>query len=185
MRSSARVTESERLEKNYRSEATKEVDVRRFFEVLRRSFSARRGLLRPLIRKARWVFHDSIVAAREYWCVDFGRGSDRAQRADAAGVRQRHHGEPGGALRLAAQRRLYQRRYLEALARAHQARQRDAPLRASRICSCSTRPEYLSPKSLFSWRFISGYARRFPEVSITRRWRSAPRRKERTRSSPR
>ncbi|HYL28000.1 MAG TPA: hypothetical protein VEW74_09215 [Candidatus Nitrosotalea sp.] len=24
--------------------------------------------------------------------------------------------------------------------------------------------EYLSPKHLFSWRFLSGYARRFPEV---------------------
>ncbi len=24
--------------------------------------------------------------------------------------------------------------------------------------------EYLSPKHLFSWRFISGYSRRFPEI---------------------
>ena len=75
--------ESERLEKNYRSEAAKEIAFDDFARYFNKFFKATR-LLRPLVRKTRWVF--PIATPREeYWSVDFRQGRDRAKRADAGG----------------------------------------------------------------------------------------------------
>src|SRR5579863_2470198 len=67
------IEENERLEKTYRSEAQKQIAFEDFSTYFTKFFKATR-LLRPFLRKARWVFPVD-VPEREYWCVDFGRSA--------------------------------------------------------------------------------------------------------------
>ncbi|HVN68239.1 MAG TPA: MBL fold metallo-hydrolase [Candidatus Binatia bacterium] len=153
--------ESERLEKTYRSEETKAVSFDDFSKYFNKFFKATR-LLRPLIRNTRWVFTID-KPQEEYWCVDFGRATieqrdrmpqeyDSLVTVSAAVLsgslrndvftnvdiskRWRVHIKKGSAMRHFV---------LTNLLLLYEA-------------------EYLSPKRLFSWRFITGYARRLPEV---------------------
>ncbi len=155
------LAESERLEKAYRSEASKEIAFDDFAGYFRKFFRAI-WPLRPFLRNPRWVF--TITGAQtEYWTVDFGkgeieRGTQMPERYDSAITVS--PAVLSGSLRngvftnvdIAKRWRVYIRRgsamrhfIITNLLLLHEA-------------------EYLSLRHLLSWRFISGYARRLPEV---------------------
>ena len=118
--------ENERLEKVYRSEGEKQIAFEDFSKYFT-GFLKATWLLRPFMGNARWVFPienpQSRVLVRELRQLD-----DHPIGPDAGGVRQRRLRLAGGAFGLTAEHGLHQRRYFQALAGAHQARQRDAPL---------------------------------------------------------
>jgi UDP-MurNAc hydroxylase len=153
--------ESERLEKTYRSEASKEVSYDDFSNYFAKFFKATR-LLRPLIRDTRWVF--PVTSPREeYWCVDFGRAAierdeKMPQRYDS--VITVSPAVLGGSLR----NDVFTNIDISKRWRVHI--KRGSAMRHFVLTNLLLLYEagYLSPKSLFSWRFISGYARRLPEV---------------------
>lgn len=152
---------SERLEKAYRSESTKEVTLDDFSKYFSKFFKAT-WLLRPLIRKTRWVFPVG-AGPDEYWCVDFGRATiDRAaiMPAEYDSVVTVHPAVLGGSLR----NDVFTNVDISKRWRVHI--KRGSAMRHFVLTNLLLLYEagYLSPKSLFSWRFISGYARRFPEV---------------------
>ena len=148
--------ESERLEKSYRSEETKEISFADFSTYFAKFFRATR-LLRPLIRKTRWVFTIENPQT-EYWCVDFGkaaieRSAQMPQVYDS--VISVSPAVLSGSLRndvftnvdISKRWRVHIKRHFVVtnLLLLYEA-------------------EYLSPRRLLSWRFLTGYARRFPEV---------------------
>jgi UDP-MurNAc hydroxylase len=153
--------ENERLEKTYRSEATKEVDFADFSKYFAKFFKAT-WFLRPLLRKTRWVF--TIDKPREeYWCVDFGKGS--IERSDAMpqaydSVITVNAAVLSGSLR----NDVFTNVDISKRWRVHI--KRGSAMRHFVLTNLLLLYEagYLSPKQLFSWRFLSGYARRSPEV---------------------
>lgn len=154
--------ESERLEKNYRSEATKEVSFDDFSKYFTKFFKATR-LLRPMIRKARWVFPIQSSPTGEYWCVDFGHGKiERGEQmpGEYDSVVTVSPAVLGGSLR----NDVFTNIDISKRWRVHI--RRGSAMRHFVVTNLLLLYEagYLSPKSLFTWRFISGYARRFPEV---------------------
>ncbi len=154
-------TESERLEKTYRSEAAKEISFDDFAKYFNKFFRATR-LLRPLIRKTRWVFPIESVH-NEYWCVDFGKAAiERSDRMPATydSVVTVSPAVLSGSLR----NDVFTNVDISKRWRVHI--KRGAAMRHFVLTNLLLlyEAEYLSPKRLFSWRFLSGYARRFPEV---------------------
>jgi beta-lactamase family protein len=153
--------ESERLEKTYRSEAAKEIAFDDFAKYFNKFFRATR-LLRPLVRKTRWVF--PIEAGRtEYWCVDFGKASiERSDRMPATydSVITVSSAVLSGSLR----NDVFTNVDISKRWRVHI--KRGSAMRHFVLTNLLLlyEAEYLSPKRLLSWRFLSGYARRFPEV---------------------
>jgi UDP-MurNAc hydroxylase len=153
--------ESERLEKTYRSEASKEVAFDDFTKYFKKFFKATL-LLRPFLRKARWVFPiDEPV--KEYWCVDFGKASiERGSELPAAygSIITVSPAVLSGSLR----NDVFTNVDIAKRWRVHI--KRGSAMRHFIVTNLLLlyEAEYLSPKRLFSWRFLSGYARRFPEV---------------------
>jgi hypothetical protein len=154
-------TENERLEKTYRSEETKEVAFADFSKYFEKFFRATR-LLRPLIRKTRWAFTIDTPQT-EYWCVDFGRAAiERSpqlpERYDS--VISVSRAVLSGSLR----NDVFTNVDISKRWRVHI--KRGSAMRHFVLANLLLlyEAEYLSPKRLFSWRFLTGYARRLPEV---------------------
>lgn len=153
--------ESERLEKTYRTEDAKEISFDDFSKYFGKFFRATR-LLRPLIRKTRWVFPIE-GAQKEFWCVDFGkatieRSGQMPQTYDS--VISVSPAVLSGSLR----NDVFTNVDISKRWRVHI--RRGSAMRHFVLTNLLLlyEAEYLSPKRLFSWRFLSGYARRFPEV---------------------
>jgi UDP-MurNAc hydroxylase len=154
-------SESERLEKVYRTEETKEVAFEDFAKYFNKFFKAT-WLVRPLLRRPRWVFPIDKPQT-EFWCVDFGRAQiersaempkeyDSVISASAAVL--------SGSLR----NDIFTNVDISKRWRVHI--RRGSAMRHFIVTNLLLlfEAEYLSRK-LFSWRFLSGYARRFPEVA--------------------
>jgi hypothetical protein len=155
------VAENERLEKNYRSEAAKEVAFDDFSAYFTKFFKATR-LLRPLIRKTRWVFPIERPAP-QYWTVDFKRAAiERSEQMPPAydSVVTVNAAVLSGSLR----NDVFTNVDISKRWRVHI--KRGSAMRHFVVTNLLLLYEagYLSPKSLFSWRFLAGYARRLPEV---------------------
>jgi UDP-MurNAc hydroxylase len=154
-------SESERLDKTYRSEETKQVDFADFSKYFGKFFKATR-LLRPLIRKTRWVFTIDKPQT-EYWCVDFGkaaieRSAQMPQAYDSV------VSVNAAVLSASLRNDVFTNVDISKRWRVHI--KRGSAMRHFILANLLLlyEAEYLSPKRLFSWRFVSGYARRFPEV---------------------
>jgi UDP-MurNAc hydroxylase len=153
--------ESERLEKSYASEATKEVSFDDFSKYFTKVFRATR-FLRPLLRNTRWVFPIDRPNA-EFWCVDFGKAAiERSDRMPDVydSVITVSPAVLSGSLR----NDVFTNVDISKRWRVHI--RRGSAMRHFVLTNLLLlyEAEYLSPKRLFSWRFLSGYARRFPEV---------------------
>jgi hypothetical protein len=153
--------ESERLEKTYRNEETKEVAFADFSKYFEKFFRAT-ALLRPLVRKTRWVFTIDKPQS-EYWCVDFGRAAIERSAAMPQVYDSLITVSPAvlsGSLR----NDVFTNVDISKRWRVHI--NRGSAMRHFVLTNLLLlyEAEYLSPKRLFSWRFLSGYARRFPEV---------------------
>ena len=152
---------SERLDKTYRSEEAKEVSFDDFSGYFGKFFRAT-FLLRPLLRKTRWVF--TIDKPRqEYWCVDFGKGSIERSEAMPQTYDSVITVSPSvlsGSLRNG----VFTNVDISKRWRVHI--KRGSAMRHFVLANLLLlhEAEYLSPRRLFSWRFVTGYARRFPEV---------------------
>jgi UDP-MurNAc hydroxylase len=153
--------ESERLEKTYRSEETKEIEFADFSKYFAKFFKATR-LVRPLIRKTRWVFTIDRPQT-EYWCVDFGRAaierSDRMPEVYDSVVTVNP-----AVLAASLRNDVFTNVDISKRWRVHI--KRGSAMRHFVLTNLLLlyEAEYLSPKRLFSWRFLTGYARRMPEV---------------------
>ncbi|MBV8529697.1 MAG: MBL fold metallo-hydrolase [Candidatus Eremiobacteraeota bacterium] len=155
------LAENERLEKTYRSEATKEVSFDDFSKYFEKFFKATR-LLRPLIRKTRWVFPID-KPEQEYWCVDFGKATiERSSRMPQVcdSVISASASVLSGSLR----NDVFTNVDISKRWRVHI--KRGSAMRHFVVANLLLLYEagYLSPTQLFSWRFLTGYARRLPEV---------------------
>jgi hypothetical protein len=150
----------ERLQKTYRSEETKVVAFEDF-ETYFKKFFAATALVRPFT-KVRWVFPIDKPQT-EYWTVDFGKAAiERSAElpADYDSKVTVSAAVLSGSLRntvftnvdISKRWRVYVRR--------------GSAMRHFVITNLLLlyEAEYLSPKHVLSWRFLSGYARRFPEV---------------------
>jgi hypothetical protein len=152
--------ETGKLEKTYRSEATKQLSFDDFSKYFAKFFRATR-LLRPLVRKTRWVF--PVAPRSEYWTVDFGkaaveRSADMPKLYDS--VISVNSAVLSGALR----NDVFTNVDISKRWRVHI--KRGSAMRHFVVTNLLLlyEAEYLSPKRLLSWRFLSGYARRLPEV---------------------
>jgi hypothetical protein len=153
--------EEERLEKTYRTESAKEVAFDDFSHYFGKFFRAT-GLLRPLIRKTRWVF--PIAGSRnEFWCVDFGKAA--IERCDRMPDKYDSVVTVSPAVLSGSLRNdVFTNVDISKRWRVHI--RRGSAMRHFVLTNLLLlyEAEYLAPKRLFSWRFLSGYARRFPEV---------------------
>ena len=153
--------ESERLEKTYRSEATKELAFDDFTKYFEKFFKATR-LLRPLIRNTRWVFTVDKPQT-EYWCVDFGKGAiERSDRMPDVydSVITASPAVLSGSLR----NDVFTNVDISKRWRVHIRRGRAMRHFVLTNLLLLYEAGYLSARQLFSWRFLTGYARRSPEV---------------------
>src|SRR5579863_5930243 len=154
-------SESERLEKTYRNEATKEVAFDDFSKYFNKFFKAT-WLLRPLIRNARWVFPIEKPQA-EYWCVDYGKGTiERSAQMPQSydSIVTVSPAVLSGSLR----NDVFTNVDISKRWRVHI--NRGSAMRHFIVTNLLMlfEAEYLSAKRLFSWRFVAGYLRRLPEV---------------------
>jgi len=170
-------SESERLEKTYRSEEAKEVAFDDFSRYFQKFFRATR-LLRPAIRKTRWVFPIDKPQI-EYWCVDFGKAAiERSTEMpkDYDSIVSVSPAVLGGALR----NDIFTNIDISKRWRVHI--NRGSAMRHFVVTNLLLlyEAEYLSAKRLLSWRFLSGYARRFPEVMdyVQMAWRTVTKGKD-------
>ncbi len=152
---------NDRLEKTYGSEATKEISFDDFSKYFEKFFRATR-LLRPLIRKTRWVFPIE-KAQPEYWCVDFG-GAAIERTAEMPQLYDSVISVSPAVLSGSLRNDVFTNVDISKRWRVHI--RRGSAMRHFVLTNLLLlyEAEYLSPKRLFSWRFLSGYARRFPEV---------------------
>ncbi len=154
-------SENERLEKTYRSEETKEIAFPDFAKYFEKFFRSTR-LLRPLVRKTRWVFTIDKPQS-EYWCVDFGKAaierSDHLPEAYDSII-----GVSSAVLAGSLRNDVFTNVDISKRWRVHI--KRGSAMRHFVLANLLLlyEAEYLSHKRLFSWRFLTGYARRFPEV---------------------
>ena len=150
----------ERLEKAYRSEEQKQIAFEDFANYFTKFFKAT-WFLRPLM-KARWVFPIEKPSP-EYWCVDFRDGKiqrlERMPETYDSSVTV-HPAVLSGSLR----NTIFTNVDISKRWRVHV--KRGSAMRHFIVANLLLlyEAEYLSPQRLFSWRFISGYLRRFPEV---------------------
>jgi UDP-MurNAc hydroxylase len=153
--------ENERLEKTYRSEEQKHVSFDDFSAYFTNFFKAMR-LLRPFVRRARWVFPVQ-AAQQEYWCVDFANARiERSQQMPAeydslvtvtpAVLSASLRNNVFTNVDISKRWRVYVRR--------------GSAMRHFVVTNLLLlfEAEYLSAKHLLSWRFVTGYLRRLPEV---------------------
>ncbi len=151
----------ERLQKTYTSEAAKEIAFDDFSKYFQKFFRATR-LLRPLLRNTRWVFTIDNPA-QEYWSVNFGTGTiERSER-----MPQRYDSivsVSAAVLSGSLRNDVFTNVDISKRWRVHI--NRGSAMRHFVLANLLLlyEAEYLSPKRLFSRRFIGGYARRFPEV---------------------
>jgi UDP-MurNAc hydroxylase len=153
--------ESERLEKTYRSEESKEVAFDDFSRYFAKFFRATR-LLRPAIRNTRWVFTIDRPQT-EFWTVDFGKGAierSAAMPLEYDSVISVSPAVLGASLR----NDVFTNVDISKRWRVHINRGRAMRHFVLTNLLLLYEAEYLSPKRLFSRRFLTGYARRFPEV---------------------
>ncbi|HZV76532.1 MAG TPA: hypothetical protein VFF63_02095, partial [Candidatus Babeliales bacterium] len=153
-------TQAERLEETYRSEDAKQVAYADFSAYFENFFRATRWL-RPLACGARWVF--AIERPAEFWTLDFGKASIEAgtqmpDRYDS--VIKVSPAVLSGGLRNG----VFTNIDIAKRWRVHV--KRDRAMRHFVIANLLLlyEAEYLSPRRLLSWRFLSGYARRLPEI---------------------
>jgi UDP-MurNAc hydroxylase len=153
--------ESERLEKSYRSEETKEISFADFSTYFAKFFRATR-LLRPLIRKTRWVFTIENPQT-EYWCVDFGKAAIE-RSAQMPQVYDSVISVSPAVLSGSLRNDVFTNVDISKRWRVHI--KRGSAMRHFVVTNLLLlyEAEYLSPRRLLSWRFLTGYARRFPEV---------------------
>lgn len=152
---------SERLEKTYRSEAEKQIAFDDFNAYFEKFFKAT-WWLRPVLRQTRWVFPVQ-VPQQEYWCVDFG--SARITRSEQMPAEYDSLITVAPAVLSASLRNnVFTNIDISKRWRVHVRRGRAMRHFVITNLLLLYEAEYLSPKHLFSWRFISGYARRLPEV---------------------
>jgi hypothetical protein len=154
-------TQRERLERTYRFEETREVGFDVFSEYFEKFFKATR-FLRPFLRKARWVFTIDRPQT-EYWCVDFGKAAiERSSRMPEVcdSVISVSQAVLAGSLR----NDLFTNVDISKRWRVHL--KRGGAIRHFVVTHLLLlyEAEYLSAKHLFSWRFLTGYARRLPEL---------------------
>jgi UDP-MurNAc hydroxylase len=154
-------TQRERLERTYRFEETREVGFDVFSEYFEKFFKATR-FLRPFLRKARWVFTIDRPQT-EYWCVDFGKAAiERSSRMPEVcdSVISVSPAVLAGSLR----NDLFTNVDISKRWRVHL--KRGGAIRHFVVTHLLLlyEAEYLSAKHLFSWRFLTGYARRLPEL---------------------
>ncbi len=153
--------ESERLEKTYRSEATKELAFDDFAKYFEKFFKATR-LLRPLIRNTRWVFTVEKPQT-EYWCVDFGKGAiERSDRMPD--VYDSVITASPAVLSASLRNDVFTNVDISKRWRVHIRRGRAMRHFVLTNLLLLYEAGYLSARQLFSWRFLTGYARRSPEV---------------------
>ncbi|MGC1379420.1 MAG: MBL fold metallo-hydrolase [Candidatus Baltobacteraceae bacterium] len=152
---------SERLEKTYASEASKTIAYEDFSKYFAAFFKAT-WLLRPLLREARWIFAIDKPEP-EYWCVDFGRATIARSPQPPQSYDSAISMSPAvlsGSLRNG----VFTNVDISKRWRVHV--KRGSAMRHFVVANLLLlyEAEYLSPKHLFSWRFVSGYMRRLPEV---------------------
>ena len=132
-----------------------------FAEYFDKFFRATR-LLRPLIRNTRWVFTIDKPQT-EYWTVDFGRGT--IDRSDEMPERYDSAISVSPAVLSGSLRNdVFTNVDISKRWRVHISRGSAMRHFVMTNLLLLYEAEYLSPKRLLSWRFLSGYARRFPEV---------------------
>lgn len=153
--------ENERLEKVYRSEAEKGIAFDDFSNYFKKFFKATR-LVRPFMRKTRWVF--PIEGPQlEYWCVDFGSStitrSDRMPDVYDSAITV-----SPAVLSASLRNTVFTNVDISKRWRVHV--KRGSAMRHFVVTNLLLlyEAEYLSPKRLLSWRFLTGYLRRLPEV---------------------
>jgi hypothetical protein len=150
----------ERLEKTYRSEEQKQIAFQDFANYFTKFLKAT-WFLRPLM-KARWVFPIEGQTP-EFWCVDYRTGKierfDRMPENYDSSVTV-HPAVLSGSLR----NTVFTNVDISKRWRVHI--RRGSAMRHFVVTNLLLlyEAEYLSPKRLLSWRFISGYLRRLPEV---------------------
>jgi len=155
------IEESERLEKVYRSEAEKQIAFDDFSNYFTKFFKATR-LLRPLMRKTRWLFTIQNPQL-EYWCVDFG-DSTTTRSAQMPAVYDSAITVSPAVLSASLRNTVFTNVDISKRWRVHI--KRGSAMRHFIVANLLLlfEAEYLSPKKLLSWRFVTGYLRRFPEV---------------------
>ena len=118
--------------------------------------------MRPLIRKTRWVFTIDTPQT-EYWCVDFGKAAIE-RSAQMPQVYDSVISVSSGVLSGSLRNDVFTNVDISKRWRVHI--KRGSAMRHFVLANLLLlyEAEYLSPKRLFSWRFLTGYARRFPEV---------------------
>ena len=157
-----RATEvSEHLEKTYRSEAEKQVSFDDFSAYFSKFFQST-WWLRAVLRRIRWVFPVQS-AQQEYWCVDFGNAHITRSVQMPADYDSLISVSPA-VLSASLRNNVFTNIDISKRWRVHV--RRGSAMRHFVIANLLLlhEAEYLSPKHLFSRRFISGYARRLPEV---------------------
>jgi hypothetical protein len=158
-----RATEvSERLEKTYRSEAEKQIAFDDFSGYFEKFFKAT-WWLRPFLHQKRWVFPVSSPQ-QEYWCVDFGAAQITRSTQMPADYDSLITVSPA-VLSASLRNNVFTNIDISKRWRVHVRRGRAIRHFVVTNLLLLFEAEYLSPKHLFSWRFISGYARRLPEVA--------------------
>jgi hypothetical protein len=115
--------------------------------------------IRPLLRRIRWVF----PVQNEYWCVDFGSAKIERSAQMPAEYDSLITISPA-VLSASLRNNVFTNIDISKRWRVHV--RRGSAMRHFVITNLLLlhEAEYLSPKHLLSWRFISGYARRLPEV---------------------
>jgi UDP-MurNAc hydroxylase len=153
--------QSERLEKTYRSEEQKPIAFEDFSNYFTKFFKAT-TLLRPLLRRTRWVFPIQNLQP-EYWCVNFGSATiERCEQMPEA--YDSSVTVSPAVLSASLRNTVFTNVDISKRWRVHIRRGRAMRHFVVTNLLLLYEAEYLSPKRLFSRRFITGYLRRWPEV---------------------
>jgi UDP-MurNAc hydroxylase len=153
--------ENERLEKVYLSEEQKGIAFDDFSSYFTKFFRATR-FLRPCMRNSRWVFPVQQPKA-EFWCVDFGRATiERSEQMPL--VYDSAITVAPAVLSASLRNTVFTNVDISKRWRVHI--KRGSAMRHFIVTNLLLlyEAEYLCAKRLFSWRFLTGYLRRFPEV---------------------
>jgi UDP-MurNAc hydroxylase len=153
--------ENERLEKVYRSEGEKQIAFEDFSKYFTGFLKATR-LLRPFMGNARWVFPIENPQL-EYWCVNFGN-STITRSVQMPAVYDSAVSVSPAVLSASLRNTVFTNVDISKRWRVHI--KRGSAMRHFIVTNLLLlyEAEYLSPKRLFSWRFLTGYLRRLPEV---------------------
>jgi UDP-MurNAc hydroxylase len=152
---------NERLEKVYRLEGEKQIAFEDFSKYFT-GFLKATWLLRPFMRKARWVFPIE-TQQMEYWCVNFGDSTITRSGQMPAAYDSAVSVSPA-VLSASLRNTVFTNVDISKRWRVHI--KRGSAMRHFIVTNLLLlyEAEYLSPKRLLSWRFLTGYLRRLPEV---------------------